>query len=74
MYFLYGIRCENHDVQNADAVMLDKRMAEPEFDEMVWEWYVYHEDIPWEYLEKEMIPVYENDGYMVYIKRKGEES
>lgn len=74
LYFLYGIRCENHDVQNADIVMLDKRIAEPEFDEMVWEWYVYHEDIPWDYLEKEMIPVYENDGYMVYIKRKGEKS
>lgn len=70
LYFLKGIRCENHEIADADVVMLDKRMLKPDFSEMVWEWYVYYPDIPWQYVEQHMKPVYENDGYIVYTKKE----
>ncbi|MDE6203667.1 MAG: hypothetical protein K2G19_09365, partial [Lachnospiraceae bacterium] len=43
LYFLYGIRCENREIEGADAVLLDKRMTDPDFTEMVWEFYHYYD-------------------------------
>lgn len=68
LYFLYGIRCENREIEGADVVLLDKRMADPDFDEMVWEFYVYYDSIPWDYLEQNMQLTYENENYILYTK------
>lgn len=69
LYFLYGIRCENREIEGADVVLLDKRMTDPDFHEMIWEFYHYYDTIPWEYVEKNMLPVYENDNYILYISK-----
>ncbi|MDE7286588.1 MAG: hypothetical protein K2N55_07090, partial [Lachnospiraceae bacterium] len=69
LYFLYGIRCENREIEGADVVLLDKRMTDPDFREMVWEFYHYYDTIPWEYMEQNMLPVYENDQYILYTKK-----
>lgn len=70
LYFLYGIRCENREIEGADVVLLDKRMTDPDFKEMIWEFYHYYDTIPWEYIKQNMLSVYENDQYILYIKQK----
>ncbi len=70
LYFLYGIRCENQQIEGADVVLLDKRMQDPEFDEMVWEFYHYYDTIPWEYIERNMTKTYENEDYVLYEKQR----
>lgn len=66
LYFLYGIRCENREIEGTEVVLLDKRMTEPDFDEMVWEFYHRYDTIPWNYIEQNMMPVYENNDYILY--------
>lgn len=68
LHFLYGIRCENREIEGADAVLLDKRMTVPDFDEMVWEFYHYYDTIPWEYIEKNLAIAYENEDYILYTR------
>ena len=67
--FLFGITCENTQIEGADLVLLDKRMTDPDFDEMVWEFYHYYDTIPWDYMEEAMEPVYENKSFVLYKKR-----
>ncbi|MCM1134956.1 MAG: glycosyltransferase family 39 protein [Clostridium sp.] len=69
LYFLYGIRCENREIEGADAVLLDRRMCEPDFDEMVWEFYHYYDSIPWDYMKQNMAEAYENKDYILYIRK-----
>lgn len=66
LYFLYGIRCENQVVEGSDLLLLDKRMTDPEFDEMIWEFYQYYSTLPWDYIENNMEQIYENEGYVLY--------
>lgn len=66
LYFLYGIRCENREIEGADVVLLDKRMTDPGFNEMVWEFYHYYDMIPWDYIEGNMTKTYENENYVLY--------
>ena len=68
LYFLYGIRCENREIEGADMVLLDKRMCQPDFDEMVWEFYHYYDTVPWDYLEKNLTKVYDSENYVLYAK------
>lgn len=68
LYFLYGIRCENREIEGADLVLLDKRMTDPGFDEMIWEFYHYYDSIPWNYIEQNMKLTYENENYVLYTK------
>lgn len=68
LYFLYHIRCENREIEGADVVLLDKRMTDPEFDEMVWEFYHSYDTIPWEYIEENLTPIYENNDYILYTR------
>ena len=68
LYFLYGIRCENREIEGADVLLLDKRMMQP-WDEMVWEFYHYYETIPWEYVNQNMTRVYENNDYVLFLRR-----
>ena len=72
LYFLYGIRCENRQIEGADTVLLDKRMMDPDFEEMVWEFYQYYETIPWEYIDQNMQVAYENDHYVLYTLKEKE--
>ena len=37
---------------------------------MIWEFYHYYDTIPWEYIKQNMLSVYENDQYILYIKQK----
>ena len=71
-YFLYGIRCENRQIEGADLVLLDKRMTDPDFTEMVWEFYHYYDTIPWEYIEENMHITYENNNYILYTRKEEE--
>lgn len=66
LYFLYGIRCENTQIEGADMVILDKRMMNPDFDEAVWEFYHYYDSIPWDYMEETMQKTYESSNYVLY--------
>ncbi len=50
-------------------VLLDKRMADPDFDEMVWEFYFYYDSIPWDYIGQNMELTYENENYILYTKK-----
>ena len=68
LYFLYGIRCENREIEGADVLLLDKRMMQP-WDEMVWEFYHYYETIPWEYVNQNMTRAYENNDYVLFLRR-----
>lgn len=73
LYFLYGIRCENKQIEGSDMVIFDKRMTDPEFDEMVWEFYHYYNSIPWEYVNENMSVTYESENYILYqADEKGE--
>lgn len=72
LYFLYGIRCENTQIEGSDMVILDKRMTDPDFDEMVWEFYHYYDSIPWDYIRNDMNLAFESENYMLFQKNKGE--
>lgn len=74
LYFLYGIRCENRQIEGADMVILDKRMLDAELDSMVWEFYHYYETIPWTYIEENMDMTYENNDYVVYTLKEEKEN
>lgn len=66
LHFLYGIRCENCQIEGSQVVILDKRMTDPEFSEMVWEFYHYYNTIPWDYIEEKLQVSYENEEYVLY--------
>lgn len=68
--FLYGITCENQQIEGADCFLLDKRMTDENYQEMQWEFYHYYNTIPWEYVNVEMTAVYENNDFIVYQKNK----
>lgn len=68
MKFLYDITCENTAVEGCDYLLLDKRMLDPEYDEMEWEFYHYYNTIPWDYVNTDMKQIYENESFILYIK------
>lgn len=73
LFFLYGIRCEDTQIEGKDMVILDERMTDPKFQEMVWEFYQYYDTIPWEYINKQMTESYRSSHYILYERkdRKG---
>ncbi len=72
LHFLYGIRCENTEIMGTDMVLLDKRMTEPDFNEMIWEFYHYYNTIPWDYIEDNMMIAYESENYILYQRSEKE--
>lgn len=64
--FLYGITCENQQIEGSDFLLLDRRMADPDFAEMEWEFYHYYNTIPWDYVNTEMQKKYENQNFILY--------
>ena len=67
--YLYGVEYENQDIEGCDLVLLDKRMADKEFDSFEWEFYHYYNTIPWDYMNEHMIQEYENDYFLLYRKQ-----
>lgn len=68
MKFLYGITCENTQIEGADMVLLDRKMLDEDYDEMEWEFYHYYQTIPWDYVNGQLEKKYENDGFVLYMK------
>lgn len=68
MKFLYDITCENMEVEGTDFLLLDKKMLDPDYREMEWEFYHYYNTIPWDYVDHNMKQIYENEGFVLYIK------
>lgn len=68
MKFLYDITCENTVIEGSDYLLLDKKMMDPEYNEMEWEFYHYYNTIPWDYVKDNMKQVYENESFVLYIK------
>lgn len=68
MKFLHDITCENTVIEGSDYLLLDKKMMDPEYNEMEWEFYHYYNTIPWDYVNVNMKQVYENESFVLYIK------
>ena len=66
--FYYGMECENTVIEEADTVLLHKEMTVLGGG-FHWEFYHTYDTVPWDIVENEMTPVYENEEYIVY-KRK----
>lgn len=64
--FLYDITCENMEIEGTDFLLLDKKMMDPDYQEFEWEFYHYYNTIPWDYVNNNMKPVYENEGFVLY--------
>ncbi len=67
--FYYGIECENQKIEEADTVLLHREMTMSQTENFRWEFYQTYDTIPWEWMENEMNPVYENEEYIVYKKK-----
>lgn len=67
--FLYDITCENTQIEGADMVLLDKKMLDPDYQEMEWEFYHYYATIPWDYINGSMETVYENESFVLFTKK-----
>lgn len=71
MKFLYDITCENTQIEGTDLLLLDRKMTDPDYNEMEWEFYHYYHTIPWEYVNNNMEQIYENEDFVLYEKRRG---
>ena len=71
MKFLYDITCENTQIEGTDLLLLDRKMTDPDYNEMEWEFYHYYHTIPWEYVNNNMEKIYENEDFVLYEKRRG---
>lgn len=71
MNFLYDITCENTQIEGTDLLLLDRKMTDPDYNEMEWEFYHYYHTIPWEYVNNNMEQIYENEDFVLYEKRRG---
>ena len=45
-----------------------KKMLDPEYNEMEWEFYHYYNTIPWDYVNDNLKQVYENESFVLFIK------
>ncbi len=74
MKYLYDMECENQLIEGCDFLLLDKKMADPDFDGFEWEFYHTYDSIPWEYVEGNMEKTYENETFIVYERKVAEVS
>ena len=65
--FLYGVECENTQVEGADILLLHHEMEMSGEEKFRWEFYHGYDTLPWDYIGG-MTPVYENEEYTVYVK------
>lgn len=73
IHFLYDITCENTQIEGADFLLLDKKMLDPGYNELEWEFYHYYNTIPWDYVNSCLEPVYENESFVLYEKRRDQD-
>lgn len=78
LLYLYGIGEEQvtRQISEADMVLMDKYLLGREYDYREapeeWKFYLTQEEIPVDYLEQEMEPVYENWQFVLYVRRMQE--
>lgn len=70
MKFLYDITCENTQIEGTDLLLLDKKMTDSDYNELEWEFYHYYDTVPWEYVNNYMDQIYENEDFVLYIKKQ----
>lgn len=63
--YLYGMQSEYQSKNDSDVIILDKRMLDSSFDQMVWEWLIPNGSIDENDLEG-FECVYSNEQYLVY--------
>lgn len=73
--YLYDREDTADTMQNADYILLDKLLllAAEEFEKAEsadkWKFYVSHDEIAWDYIEKEMVSCYENERFVLYERK-----
>lgn len=67
--YYWGIECESTQIEDADYVLLHRDMSDAGYEGFRWESYCTWQDIPWDYMEERMIPVYSNEEYELYRKK-----
>ena len=75
MKYLYDREDTAGTMQNADYILLDKLLllTPEEFEKAdsadKWKFYVSHDGIEWDYIEKEMVSCYENERFVLYERK-----
>ena len=54
------------DYEQPDYVLMDKVQTGPEGEALVWPDEMNTQDFPWEWIEKHMEVVFEDDSYIAY--------
>lgn len=73
--YLYDREDTAGTMQDADYILLDKLLllTAEEFEKAdsadKWKFYVYHDGIEWDYIEKEMVFCYENERFVLYERK-----
>ncbi len=73
--YLYDREDTADTMQDADYILLDKLLllTAEEFEKAdsadKWKFYVSHDEIAWDYIEKEMIFCYENERFVLYERK-----
>ena len=66
--FGWDIDCQKTDVRDADCVIIDKNMLDPDYSGPdFWKFYQNYDSIDWDYLNTLRV-VYENDNFILYTK------
>jgi len=65
----WGIDCENTTIEGSDMVILDKCMlTENYYGSDAYLFFVNYDSIPWDYINGNMIKIYENDQFVLFVK------
>ena len=67
--FFWNIDCESIQIEDSDVVLLPKEMMSPDYDGSRWEFYHTYDSVPWDYINEGMEPAYENEEYVLYMKK-----
>lgn len=73
--YLYDREDTVGTMQDADYILLDKLLllTAEEFEKAdsadKWKFYVFHDEIPWDFMEKEMVFCYENERFVLYERK-----
>ena len=73
--YLYDREDTAGTMQDADYILLDKLLllTAEEFEKAdsadKWKFYIFHDEIPWDFMEKEMVFCYENERFVLYERK-----
>ncbi len=66
--FGWDIDCDKTDVSDADCVIIDKNMMDPDYSGPdFWKYYQSYDSIDWDYLDTLRV-TYENENFILYTK------